>query len=119
MITDRGTAAANAISEYNGMRFDGFWSRVEDLEPEDRDHALAEATAVLAAADAVDAAKDIHRLRLDEYTVELVARALCASEFPEVSPTYAWGVQFEDGQHHYRQMARAARAAIIGQAGQS
>ena len=49
----RVVAAANAISEYAGMRFDGFWSRVEDLEPEDREHALAEAGAALAAADAV------------------------------------------------------------------
>ena len=46
-------AAANAISESSGMRFDGFWSRIEDLEPEDREYALAEASAALAAADAV------------------------------------------------------------------
>jgi len=25
-------AAANAISECSGMRFDGFWSRIEDLD---------------------------------------------------------------------------------------
>ncbi|MDF9748607.1 hypothetical protein [Arthrobacter sp. ES3-54] len=43
-------AAANAISEASGMRFDGFWSRVEDLEPEDREYALAEARAALEAA---------------------------------------------------------------------
>lgn len=43
-------AAANAISEASGMRFDGFWSRVDDLEPEDRDYALKEAAAALEAA---------------------------------------------------------------------
>lgn len=43
-------AAANAISECSGMRFDGFWSRLEDLEPGDRDYALKEARAALEAA---------------------------------------------------------------------
>jgi len=43
-------AAANAISECSGMRFDGFWSRVEDLEPEDREYALMEARAAISAA---------------------------------------------------------------------
>ncbi|WNM72281.1 hypothetical protein SEA_GUSANITA_62 [Arthrobacter phage Gusanita] len=47
----------------------------------------------------------------DETAVERAAKALCASEFPEVSPSYAWGVQFEDGQNHYRELARAALAA--------
>jgi len=42
-------AAANAISRCSGMRFDGFWSRIEDLEPEDREYALAEARAALEA----------------------------------------------------------------------
>lgn len=43
-------AAANAISQSSGMRFDGFWSRIEDLEPEDREYALQEARAALEAA---------------------------------------------------------------------
>jgi hypothetical protein len=43
-------AAANAISECSGMRFDGFWSRIDDLEPEDREHAVKEARAALEAA---------------------------------------------------------------------
>lgn len=43
-------AAADAISESSGMRFDGFWSRIEDLEPEDREYALAEARTALEAA---------------------------------------------------------------------
>ena len=43
-------AAANAISEASGMRFDGFWMRMDELEPEDRDYALAEARAALEAA---------------------------------------------------------------------
>jgi hypothetical protein len=50
-------AAANAISECSGMRFDGFWSRVEDLEPEDREYALTEARAALEAAAPFIAAK--------------------------------------------------------------
>ena len=51
MISDEAVeAAANAISECAGMRFDGFWSRVEDLEAEDRDYALMEARAALEAA---------------------------------------------------------------------
>jgi len=53
MNEERIEAAANAISESSGMRFDGFWSRVEDLEPEDREYALTEASAALTAADAV------------------------------------------------------------------
>lgn len=110
MSTERVIAAANAISESSGMRFDGFWSRVEDLEPEDREYAIAEATAALAAADAV---------LLSEDELERAAKALCAAEFPEVSPTYAWNVQFEDGQNHYRQMARVVIHAVTGQAGQS
>jgi hypothetical protein len=52
MTGKRVEAAANAISEASGMRYDGFWSRVEDLEPEDRDYALKEASAALEAADA-------------------------------------------------------------------
>lgn len=48
-------AAANAISESSGMRYDGFWFRVDELEPDDREYALAEAAAAL---DAADAASD-------------------------------------------------------------
>lgn len=66
MSTERVIAAANAISESSGMRFDGFWSRVEDLEPEDREYALAEATAAVAAADAIDAAHGIHRISVKQ-----------------------------------------------------
>jgi len=53
MPTRRVEAAANAISESSGMRFDGFWMRVDELEPEDRAYALSEARAALEAADAV------------------------------------------------------------------
>lgn len=42
--------AANAISQSSGMRFDGFWLRIDELEPEDRDYALSEAQSALAAA---------------------------------------------------------------------
>jgi hypothetical protein len=92
------------------MRFDGFWSPVEDLEPEDREYAIAEAAAALDAADAV--------LVSDE-AVERAAKALCAAEFPEVSPSSAWNVQFEDGQRHYREQARVVIVAALDQAGQS
>lgn len=44
-------------------------------------------------------------------TVERMARVICAAEFPEVSPEYAWNLQFEDGQNHYRALARAAHLA--------
>lgn len=51
MISDEAVeAAANAISQSSGLRFDGFWTRVKDLEPEDREYALAEARAALTAA---------------------------------------------------------------------
>jgi hypothetical protein len=43
-------AAANAISECSGMRFDGFWTRIEEPDPEDREYALTEARAALEAA---------------------------------------------------------------------
>lgn len=50
-ISDKAVeAAANEISKSSGMRFDGFWSRIEDLEPEDREYALAESRAALEAA---------------------------------------------------------------------
>lgn len=61
--------------------------------------------AALAAADA---------LILEEESVDRAARAICAAEFPEVAPAYAWNVQFEDGQNHYRGLARAALAAAVG-----
>ncbi|MBT2594748.1 hypothetical protein [Arthrobacter sp. ISL-72] len=47
-----------------------------------------------------------------EAAVERAAKSLCAAEFPDVSPSYAWNVQFEDGQNHYRQMARAVIDAL-------
>lgn len=76
-------AAANAISESSGMRFDGFWSRVEDLEPEDRTHALAEATAALAAADQV---------MFSEANIAAATRALC-SGMDENDPLDGWVCQ--------------------------
>lgn len=50
----------------------------------------------------------------DDASIEAAARAICAAEFPECSPSYAWGVQFEDGQAYYRALARAAVAAATG-----
>ena len=65
--------------------------------------------AALAASDAV---------MFSDTAVEQAAKALCAAEFPEVSPTYAWNVQFEDGQRHYRELARTAiRAALTATEG--
>ena len=72
-VSERVEAAANAISEASGMRFDGFWSRIEDLEPEDREYALAEAKAALEAADAVT---------LSDANVERVARAWAGTTWP-------------------------------------
>lgn len=51
--------------------------------------------------------------------IERASKALCAFEFPEVSPSYAWGVQFEDGQNHYREMVGTVIQALTNQAGQS
>ena len=51
------------------------------------------------------------RATFDDEANERAAKAICAAEFPEVSPTYAWNVQFEDGQNHYRNLARVALAA--------
>lgn len=77
-------AAANAISKSSGMRYDGFWSRVEDLEPEDRDYALAEAKAALDAADAVtftpeNIARIVRSTGLSIQSVNEVIRELKAS----------------------------------------
>ena len=47
-----------------------------------------------------------------EDAVERAAKALCAAEFPECGPAYAWNVQFEDGQRHYRDLARTAIATL-------
>jgi hypothetical protein len=73
---------------------------------------------VLAAADAADHETGIVRVDTrDEATVEKVARAICAAQFPTASPVYAWTVQFEDGQDEYRDQARAALAALEDQEG--
>lgn len=45
---------------------------------------------------------------VDEAVIEKVARAICAAQFPEVSPEYAWNAQFDDGKDEYRAQARAA-----------
>lgn len=68
---------------------------------------------ILEVADVADAQNNIHRITLDEATVERMARAMCAAEFPDVPPTYAWNVQFEDGQNHYRQQALAGLTAAV------
>lgn len=59
--------------------------------------------AALAASDAV---------MFSDEAVERAAKALGAAEFSECSPAYAGNVQFEDGQRHYRDLARAAIAAL-------
>ena len=51
MTQERIEAAANALSEINGMRFDGFWSRLDEMEPEDKEHAIAEARFALERSD--------------------------------------------------------------------
>lgn len=40
---------ADALSEYSGMKHDGFWTRVADLDEESRAEALEEARFVVAA----------------------------------------------------------------------
>jgi len=103
-------AAANVISESSGMRFDGFWSRVEDLESEDREYALKEASAALDAADAHDRANGIHRIALDDATVERAARALLNISRPSRCD---WDEWTEDGHKRWKAEAREILAAAV------
>lgn len=49
----------------------------------------------------------------DEATIERMGKAICATSFPHLTPAYAWDVQFEDGQRHFRELARVALAAAV------
>lgn len=68
---------------------------------------------IIGAADIADAENNVFRITMDETTVERMARAICAAEFPEINAEYAWNVQFEDGQNHYRRVALAALTAAV------
>jgi len=50
-------------------------------------------------------------MTISNEAVEASARAICAAQFPDVSDSYAWNVQFDDGKDEYRAEARAALAA--------
>lgn len=74
MSQERIEAAANALSEISGMRFDGFWSRIDELEPEDREYAIAEARFALERSDAI--------LFSDE-AIERAARAMLGAMYDD------------------------------------
>lgn len=95
-MSAREEAAANAHLDAADI---DIWRRTESVW----DGAYEASTAILAAADAV---------MFSEEALDRAAKALCAAEFPEVSPSYAWNVQFEDGQRHYREMAHAVIAEL-------
>jgi nucleotidyltransferase/DNA polymerase involved in DNA repair len=82
--------------------------------PDEAKYYLEESEAALAAADAHDAANNVHRVSLDDATVERVARALWNGnteadwDLLDESSTIAHGVK-----DRYRQVARAVLAAAV------
>lgn len=48
----------------------------------------------------------------EQDAIERVAKAICESEFDDLDPAYAWGVQDDAGMEVYRRQARAAIAAM-------
>jgi len=109
----REDAVAKALFEIRDDPYDT--EKWEEIDSSERELFDCQARAALAAADLWELAHGTHKTNLNEETEERVARAICAAEFPQVPPAYAWNVQFEDGQRHYREMARAALAAATGE----
>ena len=104
MSNARIEAAANAISEASGMRFDGFWSRVDELEPEDREYALKEASAALDAADG---------FLLSKQAVEHAARRIYQGIYQQ-----PWQAATIDEELEMRAIAHAAiKSALRATAG--
>jgi hypothetical protein len=64
----------------------------------------------LTAADAHDLANNVHRVRLDDATVERAARALCIQDPDFVG---LWGLLMDTERDYYRRMARAVLAAAV------
>jgi hypothetical protein len=105
-MSERNEAAAKAIAGAE----DWFPNWPEDF----RDKYRVVAKRTLAAADAHDLANNIHRVRLDDATVERAARALWNGnteadwDLLDESSTIAHGVK-----DRYRQVARAVLAAAV------
>lgn len=101
MSQERIEAAANALSEINGMRFDGFWSRLDEMEPEDKEHAIAEARFALERSDPF--------LFSDE-AIERAAKALNAEHAP------AWEILPDWVKDSWRKQVRTVVASLKGDA---
>lgn len=109
---NREEAAAKAIFDIRDDAYDSTdWVEANSTE---RELPMCQARAALAAAELHDAENNVFRYTLDEATLERMARAICAAEFPAVNADYAWNVQFEDGQNHYRTLALGAAKALAG-----
>jgi hypothetical protein len=106
MSQERIEAAANALSEINGMRFDGFWSRLDEMEPEDKEHAIAEARFALERSDPF--------LFSDE-AIERAAVALWNHDFPS-SPIENVAELLEWTRGRRLEQARIVVAALKGDA---
>ena len=86
----RERAAAQAIAEQDRRRLNTFHE--------------AQARDALSAADANDTANGVHRVTLDDATVERAASVLAMKSY-----TTAMGIAFDD----YKRVARAALAAAV------
>lgn len=75
----------------------------------------ASITAALAAADAYDAANGVHRVSLDEGTVERAARALWVADSD--ATLGFWGNLMDTERDYYRRTARLALAAAVKEDG--
>ena len=102
MSQERIEAAANALSEISGMRFDGFWSRLDELESEDREYAIAEARFALERSDPF--------LFSDE-AIERAAQAMFA-----LKTFNDWDSLPEQIKRIWRDHTRAVVAALKGDA---
>jgi len=100
----RGEAAAKANYEaVTGKPWENAGARAAKLCYED-------SATIIAALDAHDAANNIHRLVIDDATVERAARALLAESGPYNSNWDDWS---EHGQERWREAARAVLAAAV------
>lgn len=116
MSQERIEAAAEAVSEINGMRFDGFWSRLDELEPEDRNHAIAEARFALERSDAILFSDEaIERAAKDFYT-EFEAQPIYDEATERFTGHRLWEWLTPESQERYKARIRSVVAALKGDA---